>query len=36
MRENNRRFTFWEFNVEPTTHDSLAWALSELGLKIAV
>ena len=31
----HRRFTFWDFNVEPTTHDSQAWALSELGLKIA-
>ena len=30
-----RRFTFWEFNVTPTTHDSLAWASSELGMEIA-
>lgn len=28
------RFLFWEFNVTPTTHDSQAWALSELGLMI--
>jgi hypothetical protein len=31
----HRRFTFWDFSVEPTTHDSQAWALSELGLLIA-
>jgi len=28
------RFLFWDFNVTPTTHDSQAWALSELGLMI--
>jgi len=30
----HRCFLFWEFNVEPRTHDSQAWALSELGLAI--
>lgn len=30
-----RRFTFWDFSVEPRTHDSQAWALSGLGIAIA-
>ena len=30
-----RRFTFWDFNVLPTAHDSQAWALTSLGRDIA-
>jgi len=30
-----RRFTFWDFNTLPTTHDSQAWALTSLGRDIA-
>jgi hypothetical protein len=33
--DSERRFTFWDFNTTPTTHDSQAWGLTKLGQDIA-
>ena len=35
MCDADRRFTFYDMSMTPTTHDSLAFGCSELGIRIA-